>query len=54
MYKFLVEVWREGETAQYRGFMDLETATEYADRRADALRKSGAEFSVHIYETTNY
>ena len=54
MYQFLVEVWREGKRTEYVGAMDIESATEYADKRAASLKKAGAEYSVSIYEITNY
>lgn len=39
---------------EYTHFDELEDAQEYANRRADTLRKENYEFAISIYELTNY
>ena len=54
---YLVRAWKSMNGKQHDDLYEFETldeAKEFADWKADNLRKHGYEFDVRIYELTNY
>lgn len=39
---------------EYRHYLDLDDAKDFADRTAKRLKSEGLDYSVEIYERTNY
>lgn len=56
MDNYIVAIWWLDSVpmTNYKSFYALEDAQEYANAKADALRKKGFDFDVSIYERTNY
>ena len=47
-------MWNRVSEEEYTQFDELDDAKEYANSRAEWLKKEGYEYSISIYQLTNY